>query len=96
MADGSGVPRLHPALKGDAVLAGDPGQLIRVVLEGPAKVLPADRPHFSNIMPSMGGVLSDDQIAGVLTYARQQFADNASAITPEQVAQVRAAVDATK
>ena len=88
MADGSGVANFQPALKGDAIVAGDPDRLIHVVLEGPARVLPADRPHYSNTMPPMIG-LTDKQIASVLTYVRQQFGGNTSAILPAQVKAVR-------
>jgi mono/diheme cytochrome c family protein len=62
--------------------------VIRVLLEGPDKVLPADRPKYSNKMPQMN-VLTDEQIAAVLTFVREHFGGKASAITPEQVAVVR-------
>ncbi len=88
MVDGSGVPNLQPALDGDALVAGDPDILIRVVLEGPAKVLPADRPVFSNTMPPFYQ-LSDQDIADVLSYIRQQYGAKASAIKPSQVAAQR-------
>jgi len=88
MADGTGVPRLQPALVGDPVIAGDINQLIRVVLEGPAKVLPVDRPHYSNIMPPMK-MLKDQQIADVLTYVRAVYGGNASAVTADQVSSIR-------
>jgi mono/diheme cytochrome c family protein len=88
MGDGSGVPHLHPPLKGSAVVAGEPARLIRVVLEGPAKVLPPDRVQYSNTMPPLNG-LTDEQIASVLTYVRKQFGGEASAIQPGQVAAVR-------
>lgn len=88
MADGTGVPRLQPPLAGDPVISGDPTQLIRVVIEGPANVLPADRPHYSNTMPPMKQ-LKDQQIADLLTYVRRQYGGNASAVTADQVASVR-------
>jgi mono/diheme cytochrome c family protein len=88
MVDGSGVSNVQPALDADAVVAGDPNILIRVVLEGPAKVLPADRPVYSNTMPPFYQ-LSDQDIADVLTYIRQQYGDKASAIDPSQVAALR-------
>ena len=88
MVDGSGVSNIQPALDGDAVVAGDPNMLIRVVLEGPAKVLPADRPVFSNTMPPFYQ-LSDQDLADVLTYIRQEYGNKASAIQPSQVAALR-------
>jgi mono/diheme cytochrome c family protein len=40
----------------------------------------------------MGAALPDDDLAAVLTYIRQSWGNKASAITPEQVKAVRAAV----
>ena len=88
MTDGSGVPGMQPALDGDPLVAGDPAQLIRVLLQGPAKVLPDNRPAFSNTMPPFSQ-LSDQQIADLLTYVRQQYGGNASEIEASQVAIVR-------
>jgi mono/diheme cytochrome c family protein len=91
MTDGSGVPGMQPALDGDPVVGGDPGQLIRLILQGPAKVLPADRPIFSSTMPAFDQ-LSDQQIADLLTYLREQYGGKASVIKPEQVAVERGKV----
>ena len=88
MADGGGVPNLQPALADDPVVAGDPSQLIRVLLLGPAKVLPANREPYSNTMPAFAQ-LPDNEIAAVLTYIRQQFASKAPAITSSEVAAQR-------
>lgn len=85
MPDGNGVAGLQPPLTGSTVVAGDPATLIRVVLRGPGEVLPADRPKYSNQMPPFGVVLSDDNIATVLTHVRSQFGKGASDITAEQV-----------
>ena len=88
MVDGSGAGQMQPALVGSAVVKGDATQIIRVVLTGPAAVLPADRPKYANVMPAFS-VLSDEQIAAVLTYVRQNFGAGASPITPAQVAAQR-------
>jgi mono/diheme cytochrome c family protein len=88
MADGSGAGQMHPALLGSKVVKGDIAQIIRVVLKGPALVLPSDRPKYGNVMPAFS-MLTDDQIASVLTYVRQNFGRGATAITPLQVAAQR-------
>ena len=41
-------------------------------------------------------LLKDDEIAAVLTFARNSFGNKASPISPDQVAKVRAAVKAKK
>jgi glucose/arabinose dehydrogenase/cytochrome c5 len=88
MADGAGVPNMHPALVGSAVVAGDPTTLVRVLLKGPAAVLPANRPTYSNPMPPFAG-LPDEDLAAVLTYLRKTFGKGASVVTPAAVAAQR-------
>ena len=90
MAEGNGVSGLQPPLLGSTTVKGDTTQLIRVLLQGPAAVQPTDRPKYSNIMPPFA-FLTDAQIADVLSHVRQVFGGGASAITPAQVAAVRAA-----
>ena len=90
-ADGSGLPGSYPALKGDAVVAGDPDTLVRILLVGPANVLPSNRPHYSGMMPPFAG-LSDDKIAAILTYIRANFGNGASAVEATRVAAVRASL----
>jgi glucose/arabinose dehydrogenase/mono/diheme cytochrome c family protein len=85
MENGSGVAGMQPSLVGSEILAGDTAQLLRVVIQGPAAVLPADRPKFANIMPAMG-FLTDAELSAALTHARTNFATNAPPITVEQVA----------
>lgn len=87
--EGKGVPNMQPPLAGNAIVNGDPKQLIRVVLQGPAAVLPANRPHFQNTMPPFA-ILTDQQVAELLTYIRASFGNNGSAVQPLEVAAVRA------
>jgi len=89
MEDGSGVPNMQPPLTGRA-LAGDATTLIRLVLFGPDKVLPASRQRYENPMPELSGMLDDQQVADVLNYARQTFAKAPSSITARDVAAQRA------
>jgi mono/diheme cytochrome c family protein len=89
MPDGSGVAGMQPPLMGSAVVAGDPARLIRVVLEGPAEALPADRPKYAVLMPPFAATFNDADIAEVLSFARRAFGKGASAITAAQVAAQR-------
>jgi glucose/arabinose dehydrogenase/mono/diheme cytochrome c family protein len=90
MANASGVPGLQPALAGSQVVVGDTARLIRVVLRGPAAVLPAEREKFGNVMPAFGSVLGDADVADVLNYLRRNFAPDAGTVTAAQVAAERA------
>ena len=89
MPDGRGVPNMQPPLAGSAVVAGDPNQLIKLVLKGPSAVLPANRPKYSNTMPEFD-ILDDEDIASVVNYVRDRFAPGSSKVTAEQVAAQRA------
>jgi glucose/arabinose dehydrogenase/mono/diheme cytochrome c family protein len=90
MPNGSGVPGLQPGLAGNPIVAGDPARLVRVILHGPAAVLPADREKFGVVMPPFGPALSNVEVASVATYLRKNFAAaTAGEVTPEQVAALR-------
>jgi mono/diheme cytochrome c family protein len=89
--DGSGVSNMQPALLKDDVVNGDVDQLIRVVLKGPAAVLPAGRPRYSNVMPGFSR-LNDQQIADLLTYVRTTFGPQATLVQASQVAAQRSAL----
>ena len=84
MPDGSGVPGLQPALMGSKVVAGPPATVIKVLLLGPEKALPAHKAVSGNQMPQFDS-LSDEEIASILTYVRKTFGKGASAVTPAQV-----------
>lgn len=90
MADGSGAGQMQPALVGSKVVAGDPAQLVQLLLRGPASVLPAERTKYLNAMPPFAS-LPDRDAAEVLSYIRTAFGDNASAIAPAAVAAARTA-----
>ena len=84
MPDGSGVAGLQPALVGSKVVSGPPATLIKVLLLGPEKALPARKAASGNQMPQFDS-LSDEDIASILTYVRKAFGKGASAVTPAQV-----------
>lgn len=90
MPDGLGAGQQNPPLVGSAVISGSAAQLIDVVLRGPAAVLPADRAKFANAMPAFP-ILTDEQIAGVLSYLRKTVVTPAAGpITPAEVTARRA------
>jgi glucose/arabinose dehydrogenase/cytochrome c5 len=84
MPDGSGVPGMQPALLGSKVVAGPAATVIKVLLLGPEKALPAHKPTSGNQMPQFDS-LSDEEIANIVTYVRKTFGKGASAVTPAQV-----------
>jgi mono/diheme cytochrome c family protein/glucose/arabinose dehydrogenase len=82
--DGRGQDRVAPSLVGSALALARPGLPIRILLHGKEGKI--------GLMPSIGSVLSDEQIAGVLTYVRRQWGQTG---TPVDTATVKSVRDAT-
>ncbi len=87
--DGGGVPRLNPPLIKTEYVLGDKARLINIVLKGLNEPITIDDEKYTNVMPSFAQ-LTDQQIADVLTYVRNNFGNKASAITVAQVKAQRA------
>jgi mono/diheme cytochrome c family protein len=81
-ADGRGQERMGANLVGSSLALGSPQVAARVVLNGKEGKI--------GLMPPLGGALSDDQIAGALTFVRRQWGNDASPVPPSLVKSVRA------
>ena len=55
-----------------------------------ARILLNGKEGAVGLMPPVGGVLSDDQIAAVLTYIRRQWGNTGSPVDPETTKNIRA------
>jgi mono/diheme cytochrome c family protein len=89
-ADGNGVPRLNPPLSKTEYVLGDKTRLIEIILNGLNEEIEINGDYYSNPMPPFN-TLSDQEIADVLTYIRNNFQNKASAVTASEVKTVRAA-----
>lgn len=90
--NGEGGP-VAPPLAGSEWVTGPISNLIRIQLrglEGPITVAGIDYDYPVGMQPM--AYQSDEQIAGVLTYIRNSFGNEASAVKPEQVALLRSEV----
>jgi mono/diheme cytochrome c family protein len=87
--DGSGVPNLNPPLIQTKWVLGSKTLLIHQVLKGSSGKVEIDGDTFRNTMPPLP-TLTDQQIADVLTYVRNNFGNKASMVTPAEVKAVRA------
>lgn len=87
--DGRGVSGSYPPLDGSEWLAGDPEAPIAVVLMGLEGEVTVKGETFNSQMPTLD-VLSDAELAQILTYARSSWTNSAGPVAPEQVAAVRA------
>jgi mono/diheme cytochrome c family protein len=88
-SNGLGVPRTFPALaQSEEVNAPNPTSLIHLVLTGSA--MPAtDTAPSSLAMPGLGWRLSDDEVADVLSYIRNNWGNRAGVVSPRQVLKLR-------
>jgi mono/diheme cytochrome c family protein len=89
--DGKGAAGLFPALADSpAVQQNDPTSLLRLVLRGGRNVGTAAAPT-APAMPAFSWVLSDDQVAAVLTYIRHSWGNAARPVSASQVGKARQA-----
>jgi mono/diheme cytochrome c family protein len=86
--DGKGSA-LFPPLAGNANLAQvRPDTVVRVVLAGVKGAATRSAPT-GPAMPSLGWRLSNDQLANILTYVRNNWGNKAPAVSPETVGRIR-------
>jgi mono/diheme cytochrome c family protein len=89
-ADGLGVQRMNPPLVKTKWVLGDKKALVKIILDGlKGGEIEIDGDEFHNPMPPMAAQLTDQQIADVLTYVRNNFGNKASAVTVAEVKAVR-------
>ena len=80
--DGQGREKIAPTLVNSRyVIATDAGVSTRIVLSG--------KEGSVGLMPPLGASLTDEQIAGVLTYIRREWGHTASAVAPDDVKEIR-------
>ncbi len=87
---GTGMDGLAPALVDSDWVLGKPEILPRIVLHGLSGPIKVNGQSWSLEMPPLGAALTDEQIAGVLTYIRREWEHTASAVSVETVAKLRA------
>ena len=86
--NGRGNDRFPP-LNGTKWVLGDKETLVKVILNGMRGEIMVKGKSYTNAMPKLN-MLKDEEIAQILTYVRQNFGNNASTITTEEVARIRA------
>ncbi|MGZ8939635.1 MAG: DUF7133 domain-containing protein, partial [Limisphaerales bacterium] len=85
---GLGLDGLAPPLVDSDWVTGSPERLARIVLHGVRGPLNVKGKTWELEMPSVA-ILSDQEIASMLTYIRREWGHSASAITPDFIAKVR-------
>ncbi|MFT5686936.1 MAG: mono/diheme cytochrome c family protein [Myxococcota bacterium] len=90
-ANGEGLPGAFPPLVASDWAVGDPERPIKIILSGLQGPIEVKGTTYNSIMTPQGSILSDVEIANVLTYVRSTWGNAADAVTAEQVTAVRTA-----
>lgn len=88
-ADAGGVSGMNPPLIKTKWILGDKTTLVQVVLKGMTGEVEINGDTYHNVMAPHSD-LTDQQIADVLTYVRNNFGNKATAITAAEVKAIRA------
>jgi mono/diheme cytochrome c family protein len=86
---GEGVPGAFPPLSGNPVVTGNPAAVITIVKNGLEGRVDVNGRAYSGIMPHWKGLLSDEQIAAVITYVRTSWKNRASGVSVADVQAVK-------
>ncbi|MFY7653351.1 MAG: c-type cytochrome [Chitinophagaceae bacterium] len=87
-ASGEGVAYINPAITNNAVVQGAKDKLINLVLNGIYSQTKDVQNGYTNNMPGHH-YLSNQQIADLLTFLRQNFGNKAEPVFANEVASVR-------
>jgi len=92
-ANGKGVQGAFPSLHNAPLVTGSSQKLIALVLHGLQGKLEREDAIYNGVMPPWKDELSDEQVAAVATYVRQQFENNASEVSADSVKIIRSEYD---
>ncbi len=88
-ADGKGLPSAFPPLAGSDYMLADRDRAIRTVLKGLTGAVTVNGKKYESMMPPQEAVLTDAQIADVLTYSFNTWGNTGDAFTTAQVKALR-------
>ena len=86
--DGRGLYPVYPPLADSEYVTGDPALLASIILHGIEGRLSVSGRIYNQSMPP-APIRNDQDIAAVMTYVRQAWGNQSSAVTPDFVAEVR-------
>lgn len=89
-ANGQGVTGVFPPLVASEWVTQDPETPIRILLLGIQGEIEVKGNVYNNVMPAFGQTLSNEEIAIVLTYIRNEWGNDASEISEAQVTEMAA------
>ncbi|HYE31184.1 MAG TPA: cytochrome c [Methylomirabilota bacterium] len=89
---GNGTPGLFPPLAGSEWVTGDPGRLVRIILNGVTGPIMVKGVQWEASMTALGGTLNDKEVAAVATFVRKQWGNSAPEVPEDLVKAIRAEV----
>lgn len=82
--NGQGLPGAFPPLAGSPIVNDEnPELMLQIIIQG------YDARSEYGVMPALGGILTDEEIAAIATYERSNWGNQAPPVTPEDVERVR-------
>jgi mono/diheme cytochrome c family protein len=86
-----GSPAEAPPLDASPWVSGPEDRLIKIALQGIHGPIEVNGKIYNQEMPAVGQMLTDAQLASLLSFIRRQYAPGSATIEPAAVARVRAA-----
>ena len=90
-ASGKGLPGVFPPLAESEWVTGDAKVLAQLVLHGMTGPITVKGQSYQGAMPAFAEQFADAELAAVLSFIRHEWGNEGDAITPELIAQARAA-----
>jgi mono/diheme cytochrome c family protein/glucose/arabinose dehydrogenase len=87
--NGQGMDGLAPALVDSEWVLGNPDIIAKVVLHGLSGPIKVNGQSFALDMAPLGAALTDEQLAGIITYIRREWEHTAAPVTIAQVKKIR-------
>ncbi|MFK7851845.1 MAG: cytochrome c [Akkermansiaceae bacterium] len=86
-ADGKGDGANYPSLAGSDWVMGDTQQFAMIILNGLQGATSTGKVYGSGIMPAQGTGMNADDLAGVMTYVRNNFGNASGSVISKEMAQ---------
>jgi mono/diheme cytochrome c family protein len=87
-ANGRGLPPVYPPLRGSEIVHGDAETLVKIVMHGMEGPIVVDGQRYNQVMPA-APLVTDEEIAAVLSYVRSAWGNTGAPIDAATVAKVR-------
>lgn len=89
LPDGRGMAGVIPPLATADYLLADPSRAVRIVLQGLSGPVTVNNVNYLGAMPPLGAVLTDRQVADVLTYVLNSWGNQGGTVNVEDVRRAR-------